>query len=634
MSEYVVVVRARSSARFLPGQGQEVLLGPGPQVPTQLRIRLQTRWADEGFTSQVPRELVIEVRGEAPSLDAAVSHFPQVARPFAALLAFCANVAVGTPEAHIAYDISAGTDEREFLEVFLPDEGGLPAVGRIVRIEEYTDLVGALLRSTVGRRLGQALQHYELALRNWHYGGEYLAMAHLYMAVETLTVAILRDECHRRGLDQERLAREVGIDPDERRWKSALETWCRAELIFQGDPEAYRSAKSASDGLEHGILDLSAIHQKAVAAASATFGYVRFAILRLFGFEDPATELARRPPRDVLSMRKMVRGHFVGPAEDPAPAGEPYPRLEWNSSVKDIVRVGNRFNATFQEDMRVWCAPDIGFRGSSFEVRGRDDGDGVSLVGVEPVPVLDVEVTYGPTGAAWQSVLRRAQRFTTQIASRVAEVAVQPLYATFFGQISEALALAEAIEVLLLDRRPIESFGLLRGMVLCAARFETYECDPDSAVGTAARWSMESLKRISSLYSGDSGAEFSNALEGRVLGISELLSHLGLHIPEREVGIDATEIYREHWDAIRYIDEVEHWGELAISLHSKSTPEGLNFFTRATSDELIRMIAGTATRVLVYSAVIFAEIMDQVVELAEAVEIDLAGQVLESEDSE
>ena len=41
-------------------------------------------------------------------------------------------------------------------------------------------------------QVSRALRQYELALRQWHLGGEWLALSHLYMGVEALTEAVLR----------------------------------------------------------------------------------------------------------------------------------------------------------------------------------------------------------------------------------------------------------------------------------------------------------------------------------------------------------------------------------------------------------------------------------------------------------
>ena len=81
-SEYTVVLRASSSAYFLPEEGWEHHFAlPGLALGT-VRTRAFTRWVALGSYS-VPRELVIEVKGRAGSLDEAGAKFSMIARPIA-----------------------------------------------------------------------------------------------------------------------------------------------------------------------------------------------------------------------------------------------------------------------------------------------------------------------------------------------------------------------------------------------------------------------------------------------------------------------------------------------------------------------------------------------------------------------
>jgi hypothetical protein len=257
-----------------------------------------------------------------------MTQFPTLLPPgrfLATLLAFCANTAVETPEVHIAYDASEGSTEREFMEVFLPDEGGHPREGRLARPNEFTEVFRKLDSSDETARITRAIQQYDEALRHWYFGGEWLSLSHLYMAVEALTEVAIERECADRGIDQRELARQNGIDPDDPerpRWKPALEAWCRAAVIFNSDTETYNAVKSASDGLEHGFMELSDVHRNAMIATDATFGYVRRSILWLLNISsEDFPDLVDRIPRDIQSFRKIIRGHFVGNGDDPAPPG-------------------------------------------------------------------------------------------------------------------------------------------------------------------------------------------------------------------------------------------------------------------------------------------------------------------------
>lgn len=90
----------------------------------------------------------------------------------------------------VAYDCTDGSTDRPFLETFLPDEGGAFTEGRIIRQHLMVAACTALLAlKTDSARISRGLRQYELALREWYLGGEWLTLSHLHMTVETLTKA-------------------------------------------------------------------------------------------------------------------------------------------------------------------------------------------------------------------------------------------------------------------------------------------------------------------------------------------------------------------------------------------------------------------------------------------------------------
>ena len=54
-------------------------------------------------------------------------------------------------------------------------------------------------------------------------------------------------------------------------------------MIFDGDHDTYKTAKDASDGLEHGFLELDEIARHALKCADKTFHHVRRTIIDLLG---------------------------------------------------------------------------------------------------------------------------------------------------------------------------------------------------------------------------------------------------------------------------------------------------------------------------------------------------------------
>jgi hypothetical protein len=186
-------------------------------------------------------------------------------------------------------------------------------------------------------RVSRALRQYEMALRCWYLGGEWLALSHLWMAVEALTDAVINHETRRRGVDQAALAGALGIslnDPD-RPWKFALKHETRRALIFQGEDDTYKTASRGRNGLEHGFMGIDEAAAHAVKCADKTFERIRRMIIDLLGLPtDVADELMTIKLKDVQSLRKAIRGRLVGEAENPAPEGDFYPTIEWSSGSR------------------------------------------------------------------------------------------------------------------------------------------------------------------------------------------------------------------------------------------------------------------------------------------------------------
>jgi hypothetical protein len=370
---YKVVLRAPSRARFMLGEQVTIQFQTAAWGPRKAVVR--TRWEDVGLEAPLPRELVVEVSGRAPSIDEAMSDFPPGVRKLAPMLAFLANVEVGMLEVHMAFDATQGIEERDFVEVFLPDERGLPTEGRIIEQDLFKAFIQAVDTVPDQRRIALAMAQYDVALRNWFFGGENLALEHLFLAAEALTKVFIRVRCERLGITQEKeLARSLGIDVARYGWKSELGARIRLGDVFHDDADTHRAAREASDGFEHGYMDMSEVHRRARLSTEQTFGHVRRAVLGLLDLEAEVRDrIMDYEPRDVRSTRRLVRGRFVGKSDQPAAEGEEYPMLLWESSVTRFWRRGPRdFDARFSEKFTVKCADEVQFEGPArFEIRGR-----------------------------------------------------------------------------------------------------------------------------------------------------------------------------------------------------------------------------------------------------------------------
>ena len=541
---YVLVLRARSSVRFFPNEGFEVFFGNIPGAAGPVRIRLRTRWVDEGHEAAIPRELWIEARGPAPSLDDAVAKFGASGRFFSNLLALTANTSVDLPEVHVAYDASEGTKEREFLEVFLPDERGHPREGRMVQTRELTTVFEAINRFGVDiRRFDRAIQQYGLALRYWYFGGEWLALSHLYMAAETLADLVIADACKTRAIDKKTLASQLGVHvSDAESLEHKLKIWARRDVVFDGDNATYRDARYASDGIEHGFLELQEVNRHAQSVTAITFQYIRTTILRLLNVSQTEfPELYNRPPRDVGSLRKMIRGHFVGDGGDPAPRDQEYPQLEWNSRVNTAHWDGESFKVGFQERFAVRCAPGYQFRGlgMQFRVRPEPGADPIELSVVVDVPQEQDTVAASTTDELF-ALMKRTERLATATAAPSTSIGIPTLLLHVFNLFTEQIALFEAVKVLLRDNRPVEAMVLLRTLMLGSCSLESIANHPNRE-GVTIRVKLDALERDAKVSKSET--QIVSRVRDQMASHLRIAAHKGITVPDVSPDIRETEFY-------------------------------------------------------------------------------------------
>jgi hypothetical protein len=217
-------------------------------------------------------------------------------------------------------------------------------------------------------RLRRAIGQYSHALLNWTDGNEAMAIAHLWIAVEALTKVALRRECSRAETDADGLAQSCGIEIQ------ALDGEVRRRIIFQGDAEAARKARNASDGFEHGYLDFGEVRRLAAETRNATAGYVREAVIELAGVPEPyrARLLSPRYAKPLNSwIVRYLRGTLVGDADDLAADGEAYPKVARTSEIQRLsLREDGMYDVSIGEHFSNRFNPAVEFRPTSFEVWG------------------------------------------------------------------------------------------------------------------------------------------------------------------------------------------------------------------------------------------------------------------------
>jgi hypothetical protein len=441
-ADYVTVLRAPSAALLLPDQGFEI------NFNDPARVRLRSLWREQGLEHPVPTDLWVEVSGRAASLDEAVRRHSPLARGVASVLAFVANAAVEPLEVELAYDATEGRTEREYLQLFVRDSSPIPSGGRVVSTDRLQPCFDATLALGPVPRLQRTLFQYDLALRNWQIGTEYQSLDHLWIAAENI-VELLLDQ--RIGSnDQKEFARAHGIAVDRERpgaprprWKQELKSWGLRELVFEGDRSAYDAARTATNGYEHGFLDLDEVQQQAIQATQAVFSHVRRSIADFLSLSGEYRDwLLGRTPVDVASTRKVMRGLLLGEVADPtrlAAPGQEYPILKWRTRLSRFVREGDEFSASFNERMTVTVAEGVLFQGRTIEARGRAvPGTEVNVETVAPTVGLD------PANPSLDELVDYLERASRIIASGLDSVAISR---------PEALAFVWAVEPLHGDAR-------------------------------------------------------------------------------------------------------------------------------------------------------------------------------------
>jgi hypothetical protein len=456
------------------------------------------------------------------------------------------------------------------------------------------------------------------------------------MAAETLTDAVITRACN--GDNTEALALWLGIDTSqEDKWRHNLQIWARKDIIFEGDDEAYRDARHASDGIEHGFLEFDEINRHAVAVTANVFGYIRRSILRMI--EVPETdfaELYERVPRDVSSLRKLIRGYFVGDGSDPALSHEEYPWLEWNSGVRTAEREADKFMFSFQERFTVRCAPSYSFRGTALEARGRLEP------GAEPFHLSEVAPVSGQAEVETVSneelftLLRRANQLATAAAAPSTTAGIPTLLANVFSIFAEQVALLEAIEVLVRDNRPVEAIVLLRSLMQGACQLELVADHPEP-VGAALYLKLDALERQAKIY------ELEPSVVDRFLGQATqyrtLAAEKNISIPDALPDMRETPFFAKSANSLRFVDEVASPSDFAAMLHTVNDDDGNpSLHTRITDNALLTGVVADAVDAMRASAVALARALnwpldtDIVAEIAGAVERLSEGSAARSSD--
>jgi len=548
-TEYTVLLRSRSGARVR--RGYYIDLSDFPDgLGGQVQVRISTRWEDLGLDYPVPRELWMAIRCITPAVDAAVRSAANAASAIAMIISFCVNAVVEPPALHEAFNSTAGLSRREFLEVFVPDESGLPRMGRWIDVDNLFAFGQAALATAEAPRLFRALAQYQAALRYWNTGSRVLVLAHLYIACEVLTKAVQRVHQARLGLSEREHARLLGVDVTQRNWQMMAENFARREYIFEGDRQVYTAARTASNEFEHGIADLGGVREAADSVTQELFDLVRSAMLSVTPSLDEAVadQIMSKSPVDVSPLYRQVTGYIVshGPS-DPlnlGAAGELFPALRWRSGIRACRLENDKVLVEPEETFTVQFAPGLKFEPRDLAIYG----------GLNPSPA-DVTV---PRPSGWEQGDWAASQLATAgqamlpvkrdllaavmplvegAAATGAEIAQTYPAVLAFRLFGQGVAYFQGARNLIVNRQPAEALLLLRELVTIAARFEQMTEEPGEGLGLVIRLAFDSLD--AEVFE-DAAAQ----VDGVRSSLLQVAATAGLAIPGQLRTVESSEIWR------------------------------------------------------------------------------------------
>jgi hypothetical protein len=171
VASFIVVLGADSDARFAEG-GESLVINRFPTDLGPVTITYLTRQSEEGYESPVPREMWIDVCGEADAeLVDVIGNYANAGAQFLPLIAVSANAWVGDAEPKIAFDATPAATERQHFSSFVREDFGVsPRPGRNVDAPATITLMDTVARHPATDRLRRAVAQYAMALGHWKMG--------------------------------------------------------------------------------------------------------------------------------------------------------------------------------------------------------------------------------------------------------------------------------------------------------------------------------------------------------------------------------------------------------------------------------------------------------------------------------
>jgi hypothetical protein len=330
LQEFTVVMRGPSALVFREKEGWSIT--PLSTENGNVSVAYTTRWISRRNDLRMPGHLWIEAKGQAKDLKSALHDLSHAALIGLAPMSLACNAAIRDPSIEVAFASTGHSTERDFFQVYVAPEGNELSSARLANHSAIAKVFEAIMLSPHKDRVLRAANQYRVALDSWQAGRETLVLAHLWMAVEALTEAEVRELLAKYSVSQAAdLARIFSVEEKQ------LRHTIRRDVTLCGDGDCYKQAREASDGFEHGYLDFWAIHTLAVDVTNRLARYVREAIFRLINLDsDTHKHLTGEPylkPLSASPLTKHIQGVLRGTSNNLARPENAYPFIRWNFQV-------------------------------------------------------------------------------------------------------------------------------------------------------------------------------------------------------------------------------------------------------------------------------------------------------------
>jgi hypothetical protein len=302
-----------------------------------------------------------EIRGSAESLDEAQVRLGGSLGNVLPIVALAANAAIADPIPIAAFGLDVSKEPQEFMWYAVPDaKRFFPPGLRQINGPATLALMAGIGTHPQATTLQRAVESYRRALENWVPERMLMAGEFLYVAAETLSRFLIEARSAEKGITPKNLARLMGESgPD------ALRERYLTDEVFGADEAALAAMRDASDGFEHGYMDINDVRGLIESKLERSMAFVRRSLVRAASIaadmESILLSSEYDQPRGLVPPIFMLRGDLTlkDPALPPPPDLGP---LELDLPLPEPTAIekgsGEPVEIKFQPKMTVLSVPE------------------------------------------------------------------------------------------------------------------------------------------------------------------------------------------------------------------------------------------------------------------------------------